>query len=759
MPLPSVANDNPTGLCLWYDKPAPKPVTDAVWQEYSLPLGNGELGATIMGDVAVDDIQFNEKSLSTGSPTDNGGDYGAYQNFGHVYVENLGDTIFTSYCRKLDLESAIASVDYKDKKGRTDYSRQYFVSCPDSVIAAEYTTTSRRGLKLRIKLVSGSGVATTYEGPKATFAGNLQIISYRATLIVETDGGNVWTEDGQYIMIEKARSVRFYLSAVTNFDPHSPTFCSGTAETLRQRAESRCLRAMGNYDQLRSRHIADYKQLFDRCRLTLTTSHTQLPTNQLIDVCHDLPSGANEVLALEQLYFAYGRYLMISSSRGMELPSNLQGIWNNTNQPAWNCDLHSNINVQMNYWPAEPTNLSELHLPYLYYIRNMALLHPQWQQYAKEQGQTVGWTCYTENNIFGGVGGFMHEYTIANAWYSTHLWQHYRYTLDRDFLASVALPVMQSACRYWMQRLVLDGDSLYVCPNEYSPEHGPVENGTAHSQQLVNELFANTLDAIRVLPAACTKEFADSLQYYYDNTDRGLRIETYDGAWGTDRIAAGTPILREWKQSAYSVGQPNHRHPSHLMCLYPFSQVTPADTLLFRAAIASMDLRGDESTGWSMGWKINLRARAHQGDRAEAILRRALHHSEQNGGVFFNLYDVHPPFQIDGNFGATSGMAEMLLQSYRGTLHLLPALPSGWPEGTVCGLKAEGGVTANITWRQGQLTEAQIQSPRDIDLPITVGCADVNKIKVEGATYTVASSNAITLQLKANQTAKLSKQP
>ncbi len=335
----------------------------------------------------------------------------------------------------------------------------------------------------------------------------------------------------------------------------------------------------------------------------------------------------------------------------------------------------------------------------------MAVNHSEWQKWAQLQGQDRGWTCFTENNIFGGVSAFKNNYVIANAWYATHLWQHYRYTLDYAFLKKV-FPAMLSASQFWMDRVELASDGTYEAPNEWSPEHGPdSQDGVAHAQQLIYDLFNNTLEAITILgdDANISSDDFSKLIDRFQKLDKGLATETYTGSWGTSAISSGTTILREWKYSTYTAGENGHRHMSHLMCLYPFSQVHPG-TDLFNAAVNSLKLRGDGATGWSMGWKINLWARALDGDHAHTILNNALAHSNGGAGVFYNLFDSHAPFQIDGNFGACAGIAEMLMQSNSGTIRILPALPSAWASGHITGMKAVGDVTVDIAWENGKAT-------------------------------------------------------
>jgi alpha-L-fucosidase 2 len=473
------------------------------------------------------------------------------------------------------------------------------------------------------------------------------------------------------------------------------------------------------------RQVSDYRSLYSRVHLDLDGGNNDLPTDQLISGYHRAVGPRKRLL--EELYFQYGRYLLISSSRGIDLPNNLQGIWNDSDSPAWQCDMHADINVQMNYWPAEKANLPEMHEKFLNYLYNMSQVQPQWRSYARDRaGQTTGWVNFTENNIFGHCTTWHNDYVEAGAWECAHLWQHYRYTQDRNFLRYRAMPVMLSCVRFWMQRLVRDPhDSLWVCPDEWSPEHGPIKSITAHAQQIVWNLFSNTIDAVRVLgikgSGISAAEFRQ-LKEKFTHLDNGLHTEIYQGTFGADRfgVHTGDTILREWKYTDYAIGnhgESNHRHLSHLMALYPLDNLAPSSPY-FRPAVNSLRLRGLQSQGWSMGWKMNLWARAQEGDSCQKIFNLAFRHSSDDvinmsstaGGVYYNLLDSHSPFQIDGNFGVCAGMAEMLLQNQKDTILLLPALSSSWRTGRVDGLKAEGDFTIGMDWRNGVLEKATVGS-------------------------------------------------
>lgn len=764
---PSATYRPTNDFTLWYTQPATTTDSDNKWMEYSLPIGNGYFGGSLFNGIATDEIQFNDKTLWSGGPEE----YGYYLNFGSLLIdtpptEGLGyttDKAARDYFRALDLTNATATSGYTTPDGSTRILREYIASNPDSVIAIRISADRKGALDRTIRLVSGApgiDASTTYEGNHATFSGKLNTVGYATDVTVIPTGGTMTTTpDG--IKVEGADEILVILAGGTDFDAYTPSYTTGeslTALSDRIGKRSEAAAAKG-WDKLHADHVSDYSEYFGRVNLSLGGAANNKPTDMLVEAYAVDPTGEN--LALEQLYFQYGRYLSIASSRDVPLPSNLQGIWNDSSTPPWHSDIHANINVQMNYWPCEVTNLSEMHQPFLDYIINEATNQPQWREHARRFGnQDRGWTCLTENNIFGAISGFAPNYVIANAWYCTHLWQHYLYTLDEEFLER-AFPAMLSATQFWIDRLKLDSDGTYVAPLEYSPEQGPAkEDGVAHAQQLVGELFANTLEAIEILGdrANISPEDYATLKDRFSKLDRGLATETYTGAWGDEinGIHTGDTILREWKTSPYTAGENGHRHPSHLMALYPFSQID-VESEWFEPAVNSLRLRGDASTGWSMGWKINHWARALDGDHAHKILHNALRHSTSygvnqfKGGIYYNLFDSHAPFQIDGNFGATAGIAEMLLQSHNNTIALLPALPSAWSGGSVSGLKAIGGHTVGIDWADGVITEAKITANTSGPLSISGRGIGSYVVEADGTRIVPLSTSTDTLTFDARK--------
>ncbi len=793
-----ISFDKPTSLsgrCVWYNgkpelwKNKPKPISagdrsvnpDSEWESQSLPLGNGSIGANILGSVEAERITFNEKTLWRGGPnTPQGAAYywnvnkesahylkdirqaftdgdtqkaaqltrdnfnsvvpyeanrekdfrfGSFTTMGEFYVETgLSAIGMTDYNRSLSLDSALVTVSFS--KDGVAYRRQSFISYPDNVMVIRFSA-DKPGKQNLTWSYAPSPVSTGTFMPDGdngwVFHAKLDNngMEYAVRVRACIDGGTLNNRDGK-ISVNGANEVTFYVTADTdykmNFNPdfNDPKAYVGvdpmqTTSDWMQQAVSK------GFQSLLQRHYADYSNLFGRVKLSLCPSEkrTELSTPARLAAYRH---GAKDAY-LEELYYQYGRYLLIASSRAGNMPANLQGIWHNNVDGPWRVDYHNNINIQMNYWPACSTALPECVEPLVDFIRT--LIKPG-ERTAKSYFGARGWTASISANIFGFTSPLESKdmswnfNPMAGPWLATHIWDYYDYTRDKDFLGRTGYSILKESALFVCDYLWHKPDGTYTAAPSTSPEHGPIDQGATFVHAVVREVLLDAIAAAEVL-----KTDKDLCKQWKEVLDKLAPYQI--GRYGQ---------LMEWSTDIDNP-KDNHRHVNHLFGLHPGHTISPITTPeLSEASKVVLQHRGDGATGWSMGWKLNQWARLHDGNHAYVLYGNLL-----KNGTLDNLWDTHAPFQIDGNFGGTAGVTEMLLQSHAGFIHLLPALPDRWKDGTVSGLYARGNFEVDMTWSEGSLDNARIQSHSGGLCTVYYQGEKISFKTQKGKTYTVSFAN------------------